>query len=202
MAGQGGKKGGLASALTGNGCLRYVVTYVGALLLLLVAIGTGGFGLLARLGLPSPNAKNTGTISVASQGVAAPTRAAAAAPQTGGSAPTSGGANVSTAGQPDAGNSLINSMPLPGAQGALITPYVAPAFYIVQPGDTLDTVAAMYGLTRDDLRSYNRLSQDMLLVGQVIYLPPSSYTRAPSTGRNAGADGALPSEPSNSDGNP
>jgi LysM repeat protein len=200
MAGSG-KKGGLGAALTGNGCLRYVFMYVGALVLLLAAIGTGGFGLLSRLGLPSPNANNTSTISVASQGVAAPTRAAAA-PQTGGSAPTSGGANVSTAGQPDAGSSLINSMPLPGAQGALITPYVAPAFYIVQPGDTLDTVAAMYGLTRDDLRSYNRLSQDMLLVGQVIYLPPSSYTRAPSTGRNAGADGALPSEPSNSDGNP
>jgi len=201
MAGSGGKKGGLGSALTGNGCLRYVFMYVGALVLLLAVIGTGGFGLLSRLGLPSPNARNTGTISVASQGVA-PAPTAAAAPQTGGSAPTGGGANVSTAGQPAAGNSLINSMPLPGAQGALITPYVAPAFYIVQPGDTLDTVAAMYGLTRDDLRSYNRLSQDMLLVGQVIYLPPSSYTRAPSTGRNAGADGALPSEPSNSDGNP
>ena len=154
MAGSG-KKGGLGSALTGNGCLRYVFMYVGALVLLLAAIGTGGFGLLSRLGLPSPNARNTGTISVASQGVA-PAPTAAAAPQTGGSAPTGGGANVSTAGQPAAGNSLINSMPLPGAQGALITPYVAPAFYIVQPGDTLDTVAAMYGLTRDDLRSYNR----------------------------------------------
>jgi LysM repeat protein len=44
--------------------------------------------------------------------------------------------------------------------------------YIVQPGDTLSTIAEEFGLSVDDLVRYNRIRDpDLIFVGQVVCAP-------------------------------
>lgn len=43
--------------------------------------------------------------------------------------------------------------------------------YIVQPGDTLFSIARSYGTSVEQLMQANRLTTDMLLVGQNLYIP-------------------------------
>lgn len=54
--------------------------------------------------------------------------------------------------------------------------------YVVQPGDSLWTIASVDGLTVDQLAAANGLPSDAeLQVGQVLTIPPSSYVPAPSS---------------------
>ncbi len=186
-------KGGLIKTVTGNGCLRYLALYIVALVLLAGLAIANGLGLLQKLGLPAFAAPSARTNSANLQ--AAP--AAAAGTGTNSNAGTQGGSTASGGGPAHAPGAMISSLPVAGAQGSLITSMTAPAFYIVQQGETLDTVAAMFGLTRQSLRDYNNLSNDMLLIGQVLYLPAGSYNPVPNTGRNAGGNGAAPSDSGN-----
>ena len=127
---------------------------------------------------------------------AVPARAPAASQPVSRPAASTGGGSTSTAPR-----AVINSVPLQGMQGALITPYLAPAFCIVRPGETLDTIAVMYGTTASSLRTYNRLTSDQLQIGQVLYLPPATFNTVPNTGRNAGKDSDAPNDPTDANGN-
>jgi LysM repeat protein len=209
MAGHGGgggggkKKGGPLSAIRGNGCLTYIALWVVGLLLLVSGVCAAGSGILSRIGLPIPGAgaaTSSSGISISARPVApaaaAPASSQAASQPVSQPAASTGGGNTTTA-----PSGVINSVPLQGAQGALITPYLAPAFYIVRPGDTLDTIAAMYGTTASSLRTYNRLTSDQLQIGQVLYLPPATFNTVPNTGRNAGKDSDAPNDPTDANGN-
>jgi LysM repeat protein len=211
MAGHGGgggggggkKKGGPLSAIRGNGCLTYIALWVVGLVLLVSGVCAAGSGILSRIGLPTPGAgpaTSSSGISISAQPVApaaaVPARAPAASQPVSQPAASTGGGGTSTAPR-----AVINSVPLQGMQGALITPYLAPAFYIVRPGETLDTIAAMYGTTASSLRTYNRLTSDQLQIGQVLYLPPATFNTVPNTGRNAGKDSDAPNDPTDANGN-
>jgi LysM repeat protein len=54
-------------------------------------------------------------------------------------------------------------------------------YYIVKPGDTLDTIGATYRISSDELQQANCLQSPDLLPGSGIYVPPllSTQTRAP-----------------------
>ncbi|HMA37653.1 MAG TPA: LysM peptidoglycan-binding domain-containing protein [Chloroflexia bacterium] len=190
--GHGGGGGGVRKAVASNGCLRYIALYVVALFLLIILAIAGGLGWFSHIPLIGGILAQTNTPSITTSSralAAAPAAAAPAAPVANVPAASSGGGAATTAPR-----AMTNSVPLPGAQGALITPMTAPAFYIVQPKDTLDTVAAAFGTTRDLLSSYNRLSDSMLYVGQVLYLPPLVRNQVPNTGRNAGRQDGAPSD--------
>lgn len=210
MAGHGGggggggrRRSGPLAAIQGNGCLTYIALWVVGLVLLVSGVCAAGSGILSRIGLPIPGAgaaTSSSGISISARPVA-PAAAAPASSQAASqpvnqpAASTGGGTNTT------APRSVINSLPLQGAQGALITPYLAPAFYIVRPGDTLDTIAVMYGTTASSLRTYNRLTSDQLQIGQVLYLPPATFNTVPGTGRNAGKDSDAPNDPTDANGN-
>ncbi|MGI8588541.1 MAG: LysM peptidoglycan-binding domain-containing protein [Chloroflexia bacterium] len=198
-AGHGGgdkKKGGLKGCL-GNGCLRYLALFIVALVLLVSGVVASGLGLLH---VPAPPGTQGSGITVNSKPIAhapaAPAPAAPAAPAGNGPASTSRG------GGPTLARATINGLPLPGTRGSMITPLTTAAFYIVEPADTLDTVAAKYSTTRDALYVYNSLSDPMLKIGQVVYLPPPEYAPVPNTGRNAGGTDNAPTDQGNPDASP
>ena len=195
--GGGAKKGGKLR-LPSNGCLRYAVLYLIALVLLIGGlIGTSG-GLLSRFGLPATDSSDEATITLNSANPAANN----AAPQPGneGSAanlPANAGGSAPSgeiaAGNTESGNAAdsprsITGNPVASNQAGIITPYLSPAFYIVQAGDSLGTIALTYGTTAAQLQSYNRLASAEVFIGQVIYLPPQSFQPVPGTGRNSGSD--------------
>jgi len=43
----------------------------------------------------------------------------------------------------------------------------------IQPWDTLDSIAASYRISKDDLRRANCLSSDFLVTGSILYVPPA-----------------------------
>jgi len=163
--------------------------------MLLGCVFAGSLGLLPGrfANLVTGGSSGTTTQSETLPAAQAPT-VAPAAPVSNVSTSAQGGGNAATA--PSA---AVSSAPVQGAQGALITPYTSPAFYIVRPSDTLDGVAAMFGTTADALSTYNRLTSDALLIGQVLYLPPVAYNPVPDTGRNAGHDTQAPANNDNGD---
>ncbi|MDQ2806608.1 MAG: LysM peptidoglycan-binding domain-containing protein [Chloroflexota bacterium] len=184
--------GGVLAAVTGNGCLRYLALYIVALVLLAGLAIANGAGLLQKLGLPAFNAPS----------VAHTNSSNLAAAPAGGTSSTGTGSNVSTAsggGSAKAPTGMIRSAPVAGAQGSQITTMTASPFYIVHAGETLDTVAAMFGLTHQQLRDYNNLKDEMLYIGQVLYLPASNNPPVPNTGRNAGGNNAAPSNAGSTD---
>ncbi len=186
------KKGGLKGCL-GNGCLRYLALFIVALVLLVSGVVATGLGLLH---LPAPAGTQGGGITLSSAKPAAPVRQAPAP------AAPAAPASTSRGGGPTLAKATINGLPLPGTRGSMITPLTTAAFYIVEPADTLDTVAAKYSTTRDALYVYNSLSDPMLKIGQVVYLPPPEYAPVPNTGRNAGGDDNAPTHQGNPDASP
>ena len=86
----------------------------------------------------------------------------------------------------------VDTLPLPTA-----APTVAPAssevattvpvneeYYTIQQGDTLFGIAQSFGITVDDLISYNAIADpDAIQAGQRLKIPPSSgtATTAPAT---------------------
>ncbi len=188
------KGGGLVKAVTGNGCLRYLALYIVALVLLAGLAIANGLGLLQKLGLPAFSAPSVARTN-------SPNLAAAPAGRTS-STGTGTGSNVSTAsggGSAKAPTLMIRSAPVAGAQNSQIIAMTASPFYIVHAGETLDTVAPKFGLTHQQLRDYNNLKDEMLYVGQVLYLPDNNNPPVPNTGRNAGGNNAAPSNAGSTD---
>ena len=184
---------GLVKAVTGNGCLRYLALYIVALLLLVGLAVANGLGLFQKLGLPTFSAP-----AVASTN--STTLPASSATGIGGGGTTSTNSTASGGGAAQATGATIQIASAIGGQGSRITATTPGLpFYIVQPRDTLDSVAAKFGLTRQQLYDYNRLTKDMLLIGQVLYLPNPNNPPVPNTGRNAGGGDAAPSNAGNTD---
>ena len=48
--------------------------------------------------------------------------------------------------------------------------------YIVQPGDTLYSIARRYGISVDNLKSYNNLTSNSLSIGEQLYIPTGQIT--------------------------
>ena len=55
----------------------------------------------------------------------------------------------------------------------------APLFYVVRRGDALSTIAARFGATPDEIRTWNHLSGDRVKIGQRLTVKPEGI-RAPS----------------------
>lgn len=65
-----------------------------------------------------------------------------------------------------------------------VPPVTPPATHTVQPGETLRSIAQFYGLTTDDLTTFNHLTNpNRIYVGQVLQLSPDAPepTESPST---------------------
>lgn len=54
------------------------------------------------------------------------------------------------------------------------TPFPNPNTYIVQRGDSLYSIASLYGITVNELKSANNLTSNILSVGQVLIIPSST----------------------------
>jgi LysM repeat protein len=76
-------------------------------------------------------------------------------------------------------------MPTPGPDGNVV--------YVVQEGDTLWGIAALAGLTVDELKAMNGLSTDIIFIGQRLIIGPGSGAGATSTPA-ATTDPSLPTE--------
>jgi LysM repeat protein len=161
MAGPGAKQG----LLPKNGCLRLIVFYVGSVVLVAIGFITLASGLLSNLPVIGPtlgslgSGSSTGT-SINSNGIVAvniPSLSSGGGPVAGS---TGSGAQVA-------------SRQAASPQGGVLTSWYSSAFYIAQPGDTLDSIAANFGTTAATLRLYNPTLTDPI-VGKVIFLPPIS----------------------------
>lgn len=56
--------------------------------------------------------------------------------------------------------------------------------YVIGKGDTLSSIARIYGVSVQNLRSANNLSSDRIYVGQELQVPATTATSAPSTARS------------------
>lgn len=61
----------------------------------------------------------------------------------------------------------------------------------IQPWDTLDSIAASYRVSKDELRRANCLSSDFLVIGSILYVPPAPTSTVAAC--IPGAAGWLPS---------
>jgi LysM repeat protein len=60
----------------------------------------------------------------------------------------------------------------------------AATIHVVKPGETLTRIAARYGTTVKELRQYNNLKTDRILVDQKLKIPPAPAKAAAPTGTN------------------
>ena len=154
-----------------NGCVRLLGLYVVSLLLVIGAALALGSGVLSRL--PVIGGLTSGITTTSQTTTGAP---AASVPALG-----TGGGPVA----PGQGGAAINSRMSASPQGGTLTSWGSPPFYIVQPGDTIGSIAAQFGTTATALKQYNPGLTDNIYVNQVIFLPPVNGDWLPGTGRNA-----------------
>lgn len=57
---------------------------------------------------------------------------------------------------------------------------VPPQAYIVQAGDALLTIALQFGLTVDEIKTFNGLTSDDITAGQTLYIPAPTPTPGPT----------------------
>lgn len=74
---------------------------------------------------------------------------------------------------------ISSSLALTGT--APLTPTVAPTpiVYVVKRGDTVEKIAAQYGVSRQDLMAANAMSNDLLQVDQKLTIPAGPMPRGP-----------------------
>ncbi len=81
--------------------------------------------------------------------------------------------------------------PTPGLDGRIV--------YVVKPGDTLWRIAAVAGISLEELRALNDLTTDVVFVGQQLVLGvvsvPDTPTPAPTEGVPGGSGEATPAPP-------
>ena len=53
-----------------------------------------------------------------------------------------------------------------------VPPTLDPNQYVVQPGDYLKRIADMYGITWEELQTYNNIEGDIIHPGQILLIPP------------------------------
>lgn len=154
----------------GAGCLRLVTLYVGSVLVIAVGLIVLGSGILANLPVVGPTLSGIGTNSNGIVAVNVPPLSSGGGPTTGSSAT----------------GARISSRQAASPQGGVLTFWFSSPFYIAQPGDTLDSIAANFGTTAATLRQLNSTLTEPIL-GKVIFLPPTSSGGGtlPGTGRNS-----------------
>jgi nucleoid-associated protein YgaU len=152
--------------ITGNSCAKGCAVYLIMLALILAVSGPGSGAIRLRIetGSPAQSGQSTPPVSATARPIeqfpvrpepmrqqppATPTPAAAA--QLGGLQPA------------------VTATPYAQEQG--ISAEVSGPFYIVQPGDTLWSIARQFGTTVEALRRANGLDGNLIWPGQVLYLP-------------------------------
>ena len=174
-----GSGGGKKSRLSGNGCLRFVLFYVVALGAVVGGAFVLGSGLLNNLpGIGSLTSGLSGGRSTTSQGSSTQGNGIVAVTLPGQGGGGAGSPAVTSGAQ-------INSQQAPSPQGGTLTGWGNGPFYIVQPGDTLSSIAAAYGVTVQALLNNNIHLREPLQPYHVIYLPVAG-SPLPPTGRNSG----------------
>jgi LysM repeat protein len=178
MAGPGGGKP-KQGLLPKNGCLRLLIFYVGSVAVVALGIIILGSGVLANLPVIGPTLGGIGSQVSSGSGI----NSNGIVPVS--IVPLSSGGGPATTGS--GGSTEIASRQAASPQGGVLTSWFSPAFYIAQPGDTLDSIAANFGTTAAVLRAYNPTLTDPI-AGKVIFLPPTSSGGGgtlPGTGRNS-----------------
>jgi LysM repeat protein len=185
-----------------NSCLKGCVVYFVVLVLVLI-FGAAGLGnIAARFGgggqatkeaapaqtAPNGNASNSSQAGETSVQIAvqeAPTpqsQQSTSLPPTPSPAP----ALPQAAAPNDSGQAQVQ------AQGGTISGQASVPFYIVQAGDTLWGIATTYGTKVEDLRSLNKLGEEYIKPGQLLYLPQANMQPAPAPGVVEGAPPPIP----------
>jgi LysM repeat protein len=181
-------------ALFGNNCAKGCLIYLFALGLIVMVTSMSLSGLGARFGAAQvEGTKPDLSVPQAGQDVTALQSQLASVAQdgfTGGLPPTPTNAPPPTL-APTQPGSQPTSPPLPPAQGqgGTITGETSPPFYIVQAGDSLWSIARMFGVDIDTLRSINNISGNIIYPGQIIYLPNSGQSAS------SAAPTARPTDP-------
>jgi LysM repeat protein len=119
-------------------------------------------------------------------------------------------------GAPTVAAAEITPMPTPGAPVAVATPSVpqvtpipppeaaaAGTTYVVQPGDTLFSIATRFGTTVEDIKAANGLTSDVIQAGQQLTISggvgpapaPGAPPGAPAPGAPSGPGYTPPGEP-------
>ena len=180
--GGGGAKKGLMSSCLG----RLVVFYLGALVLIILLLALANSGLASKIpglsrlstgGSTTSTTNSTGIVPVASGSLS----------QGGGPIAPSG--SIGGAGATAGSGASTQSRSVNSPQGGILTSTSYREFYIVQPGDTLSTIAGSFNTTPDTLKQYNVGLGDNITIGQVIFLPPEAVPvqPLPNTGHPSGA---------------
>jgi LysM repeat protein len=171
-------------ALFGNNCAKGCLIYIFALGLIVMVTSMGLSGLSARFGAAQVQG-NKPDLSVpqAGQDVTALQSQLSSVVQdgfSGGLPPTPTRVPPPTL-PPSQPGPQPTSAPLPPAQGqgGTITGETSPPFYIVQPGDSLWSIAHKFGVDIDTLRAINNISGNIIYPGQVIYLPTPGQPASP-----------------------
>lgn len=167
--------------LLGNNCAKGCLIYFVALVALLMVAAMGLDGLRARFGGAQVQGVKPPEYTIQSTGNA---------PTDNTSQPT----DNSTAGGGNPTPTLVAVPPPPltspqpaatpapsQAQGGTITGDAGKAFHIVESGDTLWAISNRFGVTIDDLRTLNNLTDDIIYPNQVIYLPAVSANQVAPT---------------------
>ena len=99
------------------------------------------------------------------------------------------------------GTSAPGARVTPGSSGAAASPTaLGPNQYVVQPGDTLGSIAARFHITVEALRSLNSIKGDLINVGQALNIPTPQPTAqstadASATPAEGTAVAAAPTKP-------
>jgi LysM repeat protein len=174
----------------GNSCARGCVIYLVALIAIVVVTASGMSGLAARFGM-SPVQGNRPEVSALSVSVSSSPGDAAIPPPAPPADVAAGGGGGGTLATPTTAppppvpqpqpQPQVTQAPAPTAQaqGGTISGEVSAPFYIVQSGDTLWEIASKFGVNIDDLRAINNIQDNLIVPGQVLYLPQPGTSPAP-----------------------
>jgi LysM repeat protein len=169
---------------TSNSCAKGCLIYVVALVAIVAATGWGLGGLRGRFGtempqgtfqpqsLPPGDVTSGGILPTPTPQPPLPTLALP--PQ---SLPTIVARPTLPPGSSGPGTP-IQFTPIPG-QGGVISGEASPPFYVVQSGDTLWEIALRFGVDVDTLLRINNLTDDIIVPGQVLYLPQPQQPQQP-----------------------
>lgn len=157
--------------LLGNSCARGCMVYLTVLAAIVVVAGFGLSGLKGKFDLTSLNSRPEASALSISHDRLAPL------PGIVGDVTAGGGGVLPTpesspapAPAPIASPQTQPQPPVQG-QGGEISGETSPPFYIVQSGDTLWSIANRFGVDLQALRALNNLFGDLIVPGQLLYLP-------------------------------
>ncbi len=118
-----------------------------------------------RTPLPAPTRTSAATEEAQATPVPTATQAATPSPS-----PTSSPTPTSTPTPTETPAPTPTPSPIPTATPT-VTASPTPIVYVVQQGDTLSRIAQRFGVSVDELRLANRLTSDILRVGQELVIP-------------------------------